>query len=356
MNQKRINFLVDACKLLLVFFIAFLIVAAIVFSVSKEPMNALYCFFVGPFQSIRRIGNIITGACPLIFTSLAVLLIFGAGRFSMISEGAFFIGSSVAMMLSVSLSLPPLLHTLVCILGGAVAGMLAAAIPAYLRLLWNVSEVVTSIMLNYIIQFFGVYLVSYHFREVTSSSLVSVELSEGTALSGLIGGTNVHSGFLIALCLCLFCWVLIYRSHFGYQLRLTGDNFKFSRYVGVKAAGVIVGAQLLAGAIAGAGGSIELLGMYNRFKWISTPGYGWTGIVVALLARNNPLLVPISACFIAYINTGANVMSMSSDVSSEVAEVIQGVIMLLIASNALLQGWRQRMIVKAVGKEKAVGC
>ena len=134
MNQKRINFLVDACKLLLVFFIAFLIVAAIVFSVSKEPMNALYCFFVGPFQSIRRIGNIITGACPLIFTSLVVLLIFGAGRFSMISEGAFFIGSSVAMMLSVSLSLPPLLHTLVCILGGALAGIFSVLCEIFIAI------------------------------------------------------------------------------------------------------------------------------------------------------------------------------------------------------------------------------
>lgn len=347
MSNKRINVVVETCKLLLVFLIAITLIAVIILLVSKEPGNALYYFFVGPFQSLRRIGNIITGASPLMFTALAVLLIFGAGQFSMIAEGAFFIGASMALILSASLSLPPVLHTLICILGAGFAGMLAAAVPAVLKRFWSVSEVVTSIMLNYIIQFFGVYLVSYHYREMDSSALVSVKLSEGTALPRLLAGTNIHLGIIIGLLLCFLCWAMLYRSRYGYQLRLTGDNISFARYAGIKAAGVITGAQLLAGAIAGVGGSIELLGMYDRFKWIQTPGYGWAGIVVALLARNNPMLVPLSACFIAYINTGANVMSMNSDVSSEVANIIQGVIMLLSASSALLKGWKQRMIEKA---------
>ena len=114
----------------------------------------------------------------------------------------------------------------------------------------------------------------------------------------------------------------------------------------------MVGAQVIAGAIAGMGGGVELLGMYTRFKWTESSGYGWTGIVVPLLAKDNLLMVPLAAAFIAYINTGANIMAMNSDVSSEVAQIIQGAIMLLIAAGALLQRWRQKLIAQAAEQEQ----
>ena len=121
---------------------------------------------------------------------------------------------------------------------------------------------------------------------------------------------------------------------------------------GLKVTGIMVAAQGIAGFIAGMGGGAELLGMYNRFKWTATPGYGWTGIVVALLARRNPLMVPLAACFIAYMNVGADIMPRNSDVGREMVSIIQGVMMLLIAADALLQGWKQRMIVKAAKAEE----
>jgi simple sugar transport system permease protein len=235
----------------------------------------------------------------------------------------------------------------------AAAGALVAAIPAFLKKLWSVSEVVTSIMLNYIVQYFAVYLVTYYFREMSSSSLASLKLAETSLLPKLVSGTNIHLGVVIAVVMCVFCFFLIYRSRFGYQLQLTGCNPSFAHYVGLRETSVMVGAQIIAGGIAGIGGSIELLGMYSRFKWTESPGYGWTGIVVALLAKDNPLMVPLAACFIAYINTGANIMAMNSDVSSEVAQIIQGAIMLLIASGALLQRWRQKLINQAAEQEQA---
>ena len=124
-----------------------------------------------------------------------------------------------------------------------------------------------------------------------------------------------------------------------------------AQYSGINAAKTMLLAQLLAGLIAGIGGAAELLGMYTRFKWTSSPGYGWTGIVVALLAKQNPLLVPVAALFIGYMNVGADIMARSSDVSREVVDIIQGVMMLLIAAEALLGGLRQRMIVSAAKLE-----
>lgn len=351
MNSKRIDLIVDIVKILLVIVIAFVLVTAIVFFISDDPGVALYSFFIGPFTSLRRIGNIISGACPLIFTALAVILIFGVGQFSMISEGSFFGGAAVAMALAIGLNLPSYIHPVVVIILAAVAGAAIAFVPAILKKQWDVSEVVTSIMLNYIVEFFAVYLVAYHFREMESSSLVSLELLESSIIPNLIPGTNVHWGILIAIGCCVLCWYILFRSRYGFKLRITGCNASFAHGCGLNDSRLMLSAQILAGAIAGMGGGVELLGMYNRFKWTASPGYGWTGIVVALLAKDNPLLVPVAALFIAYINTGANVMAMSSSISSEMAQVIQGVIMMLIASGALLQRWRQSLVVKSSEKK-----
>ena len=149
-------------------------------------------------------------------------------------------------------------------------------------------------------------------------------------------------------------WFLMYRTSFGTSLRITGDNALFAKYAGLKVSGIMVAAQAIAGFLAGIGGGAELLGMYTRFKWTATPGYGWTGIVVALLARRNPLMVPLSAAFIAYMNVGADIMARNSDVGREMVVIIQGVMMLLIAADALLQGWRPRMIIKAAKAEEEV--
>jgi simple sugar transport system permease protein len=352
-NNKKINVLVDLAKLGLVIASTLSLVSILILLTSRDPANAIYQFFIGPFTSVRRIGNIVEAATPLIFTGLAVTIIFRSGLFSLVSEGAFFIGSAGSMIAALAFSVPPGLHGLVAVAFGALFGALAAAVPALLKLVWNASELVTSIMLNYMLQFLAIYLVNYHFREKQSSSLVSLLLKPGAKLPVILPGTRVHLGVLIALASCVLVWFMLFRLRIGFKLRVTGDNTGFARHSGINAPAVMAAAQIIAGLVAGMGGGIELLGMYNRFRWTSSPGYGWVGIVVALLARRNPLLVPLGACFIACMNVGADIMSRSSDMSAEMALVIQGVMLLLIAADALLDRWRQRMIVKAVTEEQA---
>lgn len=353
-SNKRINLLVDGAKMALIIAIACGLVSLIVFAVSEDPWNAIYNFFVGPFTTLRRAGNIVEAASPLMFTALGVIIIFGAGQFSMISEGSFFIGTAGAMIVAISCQLPSGIHPVVAILFAGILGMLVALIPALLKMKWDVSELVTSIMLNYVVQFFVIYLVTYYFRETESSSLCSVLFQDSATLSVIMDGTRIHAGVVLGVVICVVMWIILYRTSFGTALRITGDNGLFAKYTGLKVTGIMVAAQGIAGFIAGIGGGAELLGMYTRFKWTSTPGYGWTGIVVALLARRNPLFVPLAAAFVAYMNVGADIMARNSDVGREMVDIIQGVMMLLIAADALLQGWRQRMIVKAAKAEEEV--
>lgn len=350
-SNKRIRLIVDAAKLMIAITVSCGLVALIVLATSSDPINAFYSFFIGPFTSLRRMGNIVEAASPLMFTALAVILIFGAGQFSMISEGAFFIGTLGAMMVATSLPLPPGLHPAAALLAAAAMGAAVALIPAVLKMKWQVSEVVTSLMLNYMVQFFAIYMVSYYFREISSSSLASIAFLDTSMLPVVISGTRIHGGVILGVVLCIAVYFLLYRTAFGMKLRIVGNNPKFANYSGIKVTKVMVISQVIAGALAGVGGGAELLGMYTRFKWTASPGYGWTGIVVALMARNNPLMVPLAALFMGYLNVGANIMARNSDVSSEVVKIIQGVMILMIAAEALLKKWKQKMIVEAAKSE-----
>ncbi len=350
-SNKRIRLIVDLSKLALTILVACGLVILIVFGTSSDPLNAFYNFFVGPFTSLRRIGNIVEAASPLMFTAIAVILIFGAGQFSMITEGAFFIGTLGAMIIAISVPLPAGIHPIVALIVAGGLGAAVAFIPAFLKVKWQVSEVVTSLMLNYIVVFFTVYILNYFFREMNSSSVASRLFLDTAMFPTLIKGTRIHFGIVLAIILCILVYLLLYRTTFGMKLRITGDNTSFANYSGIKVTKIMILAQIIAGSIAGIGGAAELLGMYDRFKWTSSPGYGWTGIAVALLARNNPLMVPIAALFIGYLNVGANIMARNSDVSSDVVVIIQGVIILMIAAEALLNKWKQKMIVKAAKSE-----
>ncbi len=353
MNIKQINYLVDTVKLILIILFSISMISLIILFTSEEPSNAIYHFFIGPFTSLRRIGNILEGAIPLIFTALAVIIIFRCGLFSMISEGAFFIGLLGAMIIGTSMK-DSIFSPFFAIMFAAILGSIAASLPAILKFKWDVSEVVSSIMLNYIIQFFVIYMVSYHYREPLASSLASLKISDSSKLPVIISGTKVHLGLIISILFCFLVWGFLFKSKLGFKIRVIGSNKNFAKYVGINAGLSMLVAQILAGAVAGAGGGIEMLGMYTRFKWTSSPGYGWTGIAVALLAHSNPLMVPFAALFIAYLDVGAAIMARNSDVSNEIVMVIQGVIMLLIAANALLSNWKQSLVVRAAQKEKTL--
>ena len=239
-SNKRINLLVDMVKLGLIILIACAMVSVIVFMVSDDPMTAITSFFIGPFTSLRRIGNIIEAAAPLMFTALAVIIIFGSGQFSMIAEGSFFIGTTGAMVVAIACKLPAGIHSAAAILFGGLCGAAVAMVPAFLKMKWNVSELVTSIMFNYVVQFFAIYMVSYHFREVSSSSLASLEFSDTSRLPVVLEGTRIHAGIVLGIVICVLVWFFLYRTSYGTKLRITGDNALFAKYTGLKVTGIMV--------------------------------------------------------------------------------------------------------------------
>ena len=324
--------------------ISFLVISL----VSQDACRAVGYFLKGPFTSVRRIGALIETAVPLTFTGLAVSLVFTGGQFNLGAEGQFFLGGVAATAAGVVLDLPPILHVLVSLAAGTAAGSLAGLVPGFLKIRWGAEEIVSSLMLNYVYVGLGMYLVTYHLKDPSAAALVSLPLKDTSWLPRFIPLTDTHAGLLLALLVAAFVHCFLYKTRKGYEIRMMGHGADFARYSGIPVTTVLLLVHVMSGAVAGLGGAVELLGIYRRFQWIGGPGYGFDGIIAAILARNKPIYVPLGALFLAYLRVGADVMAMYTDVSSEMVAVIQAVIMLLVTAEAFLSRSRHRLLLKGV--------
>jgi simple sugar transport system permease protein len=343
-NKKQI--FTDTVQTLLAIAISLAIAIVIIFLVSKQPLDAARCLIIGPFEKLRSLGNVFELMIPLIFTALAFCIMLRSRQFNLAVDGAFFIGGLCAAVVALKISLPVVVHPAAAIIAGAIAGMVICLIPAILSVRFKANVLVTSLMLNYIVVFVCVYILNYFLRDPGVAAMSSYKLPLTAKLSQLIDGTRIHSGIIIAALAVAFVYYYIERSKEGYKLRMVGANESFAWYSGLKVSAVVLAGQAIAGMIAGIGGAVEILGMYNRFSWQDTPGYGWDGLMIAIMARQNPRLVPVFAFFLAYIRIGADIMAQKTDVQNEMVFIIQAVIIILVASSAFLSKWKHKTMLR----------
>lgn len=318
----------------------------IILLLSDTPIQSIFNFVVGPLTKFRYVGNVIETAIPLIFSGLAVSLLFQTKLFNMGTEGVFYMGGLIAAILGITLTLPQGIHPAVSILGSALFGALIMGIVGYFKAKWNVSELVMSLMFNSILYGVGLYILNYYFREENTVVLKSVPIKETALLHDILPGTKVHTGIIIALVCVFVCDWILNKSKLGYQIRMTGANKRFAEYSGINTTRAIILVSMIAGFIGGIGGAVEVIGMYDAFKWVSLPGLGFDGALIAMLAKNKPKNVIFSAFFLAYIRIGADLMSRLSDIPAEMVGIMQGLIILFISGKMFLQFYRNRLILK----------
>ncbi|HPE69530.1 MAG TPA: ABC transporter permease [Thermotogota bacterium] len=283
---------------------------------------------------------------PIMITGLAVAIVFSAKIFNIGAEGQLFIGAVGATFAAVHFPAIPVLHPILVIAVAMLCGAGWAVIPGVIKSRLKASELVTSLMMNYVAFFFGLFLIKTFIRDQTAGSLVSEKFQDTALLPLLNERYKWHIGILIAIGLTIFVWFLMKRTTWGYRVRLVGDNIHFAHFSGIKTPSVVFQAQVVSGAIAGMAGIIELMGYHGRFLWLVSPGYGWDGIIIATLARNNPLYVPIAALFLSYIRVGAKTMGRYTDIAPEIVAILQAAIILLVTAEAFLAKWKQRAIEK----------
>ncbi len=341
-----------AVRLLCAFAIAIALSIGIILAVSDEPGTAIFNLFLGPLQSKRHFFEVFSTSVPLIFTGLALGLVFKSGNFSMITDACLYIGGVVTAALAIELALPAGIHPVVIMIAAAAVGGIIGSIPALLKVYFHTNELVTSLMLNYVFYYLGIYIVTRFLADREAGSFASRRYEESALLPTLIQGTDFHLGYLIAIAVAVVLYILVFKTKFGYEIRVSGSNPQFAKYSGMNTSRVIILTQVVAGAVAGLGGSVEQLSMYQRFNWQDSPSYAWDGVIIAILAGNNPKMVPFAAFFLAYIRVGADLMSRRSDVQNELVSIIQAVLILFVTAERFMAGWKQRQEAKkALGGE-----
>ncbi|RKX76483.1 MAG: ABC transporter permease [Spirochaetes bacterium] len=327
----------------------------IIYIVSREPTFSLKAFLLGPFQNTTTIGNIIETASPIIFCGIAIAMSFQAMQFNIGAEGAFFISAAVGTAFAVSTQMPSFLHIVTILLISAITGALWGYIPGFLKAKFMASEIVSTLMLNYVAYYSGLYLINYHFRDKKAGFMVSHRLAESAWLRQFIAGTRIHWGIILALAFALITYYLLYHTTLGYEIRTTGSNQNFARFGGINVFKVIIISQMLTGLIAGFGGMTEVMGIHRRFTWQLSPGYGWDGVIVALIGKNHPIYIVFASLFLSYLRVGGQQLKLLSDVPPELVLVIQAIIILLITAEAFLRNVKNRIAIRKAGYSKEAG-
>jgi simple sugar transport system permease protein len=363
MNDRKLlvfNLLRGAAAIVL----ALLVAAVFIFLSSDEPLNALKYLLLGPVVSFKATGNvfnttsfltILAAMIPTIFSGLAVCVMFSANQFNLGGEGAIMLGGFVGALLGIYLKLNTGLHQVVCVLAGAIAGGLIMLIPAILKVKLKASEMVTSLMMNYVVMFVILHFLNFVFADRSKGATQTYPFLDTAKIPEIVAnGTKLTWGFVVALIFVVIIALFMYRTKWGYAIRMIGINQSFAQYSGMQVGTVIILSQVIGGMLSGMGGSIEVLGRFNTFLWRELPGYGWLGITIAILAKNNPIFVPFAAFFIAYLNKGCDLMATYSDVPSEMIDIIQAAIFLFFAAEQFLAKYRQRIVVRNAQRDLAL--
>ena len=362
-SDKRLflfNFLRGAAAILL----ALLVATVFIFLSSKQPLTSLKYLLLGPVISFKSTGavfnttsflTLLAAMIPTIFSGLAVCVMFSANQFNLAGEGVIMLGAFVGGLLGIYLKLNTGLHQVVCVLVAAIVGGLIMLIPALLKVKLGASEMVTSLMMNYVIMFVILHFLNFTFADRSKGATQSFPFQATAKIPEIVAnGTKLTWGLVIALVFVVIIALFMYRTKWGYAIRMIGINQAFAQYSGIQVGAIIVLSQVVGGILAGMGGSIEMLGRYNTFIWRELPGYGWLGITIAILAKNNPIFVPVAALFIAYLDKGCQLMAINSDVPFEMIDIIQASIFLFFAAEQFLAKYRQRIVVRIAQRDLAL--
>lgn len=310
--------------------------------------HAYLLLFEGALGSAFAVSETLTRATPLILTGLAAAVAFRARLFNIGAEGQLYAGALAAIAIGgmhggTGLGLPPAVAFPLMLLAAALAGALLLLGPALLKTRFGVDEVVTTLLMNFIALLFVSMMLDGPMKDPMAMGWPqSVALPPELEFSRLMERSRVHGGLLLACGLALLAWVIDRFTTLGFAMRAVGANAGAAAFAGMRVERVTLIAALLSGALAGLAGAGEVAGRTGYLTLDMSPGFGFSGIVIAMLAGLHPLGVVAAALFVAGVLVGADSMGRAVGVPTYIADVIVAVALLSVLVAAMLMRYRVR--------------
>jgi ABC-type uncharacterized transport system permease subunit len=327
--------------------IAALILCGLLFlAVGVNPVTAFQSLLQGAFGTWRATTETLVKATPLIFTGLATAVAFRARLWNIGAEGQVFAGAMFAYWCQSALAgTSPLVQLPVIIIAAMVGGGLYAGLAAILKTRFRVDEVISTVMLNYIIVYaLSLLLLKGPWSEAGGFFEQTAKVDPGSILPILFDKTRLHLGFLVALVAAALAWLLIKRTPAGFEIRAAGSNLRALEVQGTNSHRVILMVMLISGALAGLAGMSEVYGVHYRLKAGALATYGYTGIIVAILGQLNPWGVVIAAILFGALVNGATFMQIKTGVPSALIYAIEAIILLFYLAGWAASSFRLRRI------------
>jgi simple sugar transport system permease protein len=323
-----------------------LVSTILIIASGADALGALGALYRGAFGSWDAFLETLVQATPIMFTGLAMVIAFRGKVWNIGGEGQFFAGALATAWISMNyFSLPVPLLIIAILLVSALAGALWAYIPGIMKARFGISEIVVTVMMNYIMMGLVSYLLSGPWQAAGDFFLQTPRFAPSTFLPTFLD-SRLHLGFLIAILLVILLYVLLWKTPLGYEIRAVGENMVAAKYKGINNTSILLVVMLISGAIAGLAGGSELAGLHHRLRLDISTGYGYTGILIALLGRLNPLgVIPASIFFGALVN-GSTSMQISYNVPVPLVYTIQGIVLIFLLLFDALFRYRIRRIQK----------
>lgn len=359
MENKKLNIQVEIILIpLFIILMAVLFASILILIVGKNPLMAFKALGKGAFGNKNAWIYTINKAIPICICSFAVAFSYFGGVFNIGVEGQLQIGALGAVCAGYFLtSLPSYIHIPVTLLCGALAGMLWSIVPAFLHIKRNLNIIVLCLFMNYIAEYLLQYFVYGPLKSPDALVPATHMIQDTAKIPNLIEGANKLSySFLIVFIIAILLKIYFDKTYSGYELKMTGKNSEAAEFFGLKTKKYLYLSILVAGLLGGIAGAVEIQGRYYRIIDGFSPGSGFDGITIALLANGNPLGMIIGSFIFGAIRAGATNMQMMAGVPSQIIQAVQGFLMLAIAVQRLfpqlIKAFKNKKIKRGVADVK----
>ncbi len=325
-------------EIIIIIFITLMVATALILLSGANILEAYAMFVRGIFGNKNGFFEIFVKATPLIFTGLGCAVAFRSGYFNIGAEGQFYMGAIAACMVSLGLpDLPGILRIILSFVAGFVAGGIWSLVAALVKAKFRISEIIVTIMLNYIaINFVGIAVRTF-LMDPAGSVPQSAKIDASSVLPLLMPPSRLNAGFLVAVFAVALTWFIMEKTTLGYEIKTVGFNKRAASCNGISTVKSIVIAAVLSGGLAGLAGVVEVLGIQKKLLEGISSNCGYTAVLISLLASNNPLGVFIASIGFATLQVGANSMQRQLGIPSAIVDILIGLVVLLIMAKQLFK-------------------